>query len=432
MVARLEHGPNGHGLARRLADFLLTAQQADLQQIRPLRLAQTWGADARHVVELCLQAVKEGLLTLRFDLLCPRCRGAKLTVTSLDRLPGGAHCPSCNIDYDADFTRNVELTFQPAAAVRPVPGGEFCLFGPMNTPHVKVQVSLPPGTSRSLPAGLPFGAYRLRTLHPGGEAHIDWHEGGFPEVVVEAETVTAGPPAGPGEVQIRNSSPREQTVIVESRAWVHEALTAHRATTLQAFRDLFSDQVLRPGDDVAIDQVTLMFTDLRGSTELYARIGDARAYRLVREHFAFLGQAVRRHNGAIVKTIGDAVMAAFADPADAVRAALEVQRGVFAFNADTGEEAIVIKLGLHMGPCIAVVLNDRLDYFGSAVNMAARLQGESQGGDIVLSRDLVADPAVRPLFAALDLQEEVAAIKGFGEPVSFLRLSDPVPTDKVD
>ena len=184
-------------------------------------------------------------------------------------------------------------------------------------------------------------------------------------------------------------------MIVESRDWVSDALTADRATTLQTFRDLFSEQVLRPGDEVGISQVTLMFTDLRGSTALYERVGDAGAYRLVREHFAFLAGVIRERNGNIVKTIGDAVMAAFVDPADGVQAALEVQRTVATFNESLSGEDLVIKLGVHCGSCIAVTLNDRLDYFGSTINMAARLQGESDGGDIVFSEDLYQRSLIR-------------------------------------
>src|SRR5256885_12056167 len=146
--------------------------------------------------------------------------------------------------------------------------------------------------------------------------------------------------------------------IVESRAWVAEALTADRVTALQAFRDLFSDDVLRPGDEVSIGKVTLLFSDLRGSTALYQKIGDANAYHLVRDHFAFMAKAIRDHQGAIVKTIGDAVMAAFARPEDGLAAAVEIQREVAAFNRDHPIEdgpdgssgAIAIKLGLHQGP----------------------------------------------------------------------------------
>jgi class 3 adenylate cyclase len=71
---------------------------------------------------------------------------------------------------------------------------------------------------------------------------------------------------------------------------------------------------------------------------------------------------------------------------------------------------------------VVVNLNDRLDYFGSTVNMAARLQGQSQGGDIVLSRAVADDPAVRPLLATLAAREESVPLKGFADPISFVRL----------
>ncbi|PJE19792.1 MAG: hypothetical protein CK431_30475, partial [Mycobacterium sp.] len=105
--------------------------------------------------------------------------------------------------------------------------------------------------------------------------------------------------------------------------------------------------------------------------ELYERVGDATAYNLVREHFTLLAEVVRDHDGAVVKTIGDAVMASFDDPAQAVRAALAMQHRIVA--AASGAEPLVLKIGVHAGPSVVVTLNDRLDYFGSTVNMTARL-----------------------------------------------------------
>jgi class 3 adenylate cyclase len=289
---------------------------------------------------------------------------------------------------------------------------------------VVLQQTLAAGETRDVPADLPHGPYRLRGLHPGAEALAEWTSGGFPGLVVTAEGVAAGEASPLGTVRIGNSASTERTVVVESRAWVREALTAHRVTTMQAFRDLFATEALRPGDEVGVGHVTLMFTDLRGSTALYSRIGDARAYQLVREHFAYMAGAVRAQNGGIVKTIGDAVMAAFSDPADALRAALAIQGNVSAFNSAHGlgaEDGLVIKLGLHGGPCIVVTLNARLDYFGSTVNLAARLQGESRGGDIVVSRALAEDPAVAPLLGDVPHEAESAKIKGFAAPVAYIR-----------
>src|SRR5581483_6914513 len=401
---------------------VLKAQEVDLWHVRPLQLAREWNRRPIEVIEACLQAVRTGLLELRWDLLCPRCRVAKAWSGGLDRLPEGAHCPSCNIDYGRDFSKNVEASFRPAAAIRPLETGEYCLMGPSSTPHIKLQLALEPGETRDVPARLPFGAYRLRTLEAGPECDVDWQAGGFPALILSDDDVVAGPASGEGMVRLENHGKRARVAIVESRAWVADALTADRVTALQAFRDLFSEDVLRPGDEVSIGRVTLLFSDLRGSTALYQKIGDATAYHLVRDHFAFMAQAIRDHQGAIVKTIGDAVMAAFARPEDGLAAAVEIQRKVAAFNrthpvGDSGD-AIAIKLGLHQGPCIVVTFNERLDYFGSTVNLAARLQGQSKGGDIVLSTELAADPAVAPMLDRLraegiPVELDQAALKGF-------------------
>jgi class 3 adenylate cyclase len=137
---------------------------------------------------------------------------------------------------------------------------------------------------------------------------------------------------------------------------------------------------------------------------------------MVREHFALLASIVRDHDGAVVKTIGDAVMASFGDPAHAVKAALAMQARIVAHD-------LVLKLGVHAGPSVVVTLNDRLDYFGSTVNMAARLQGQSAGGDIVLSRAVADDPAVQPLLTGLQAGEESVALKGFSDSIGFVRLT---------
>ncbi|TAJ24761.1 MAG: adenylate/guanylate cyclase domain-containing protein, partial [Reyranella sp.] len=199
------------------------------------------------------------------------------------------------------------------------------------------------------------------------------------------------------------------------RTWTRDALTAPEVISLQAFRDLFAAATLRPGDEAGVSQVALLFSDLRGSTALYEKVGDAAAYNMVREHFALLASIVRDHDGAVVKTIGDAVMASFGDPAHAVKAALAMQ-------AKLAGGDLVLKLGVHMGPSVVVTLNDRLDYFGSTVNMAARLQGQSTGGDIVLSRAVADDPAVQEIIAGVRKREEEVGLKGFDRPVGFVRL----------
>ncbi|MBS0519448.1 MAG: hypothetical protein JSR90_12200 [Proteobacteria bacterium] len=422
----VDRSPYGNRLGRRLSDYVLTGMASDLAPLRPKRLAGELAVSERAAIEACLAAAKAGLLTMSWDLLCTSCRGPAAGVASLGDLPRGAHCPSCNIDYERDFERNVELAFSPSPAIRPLGQGAYCLSGPMMTPHVAVQLLLAPGERRTVPVDLPAGPYRLRTLHPGRHTDIDHAGGVFPSLRADADGVTAMPGAD-GTITFANDAPFELAVLIEDRRWSRDALTAPEVITLQAFRDLFAEAALRPGDEAAIGQVALLFSDLRGSTALYERVGDSVAFNIVRDHFAFLAAIVRDHNGAVVKTIGDAIMASFGDPADALRAALAMQARVAEFNRDRGAAVggIVIKLGVHAGPSVIVNLNDRLDYFGSTVNMAARLQGQSGGGDIVVSRAIADDPAVKPLLATQVTHEESVALKGFDRPVGFTRIVAP-------
>ena len=422
LVSEIEASGHGHGLAAQLMALVFAAQEVDLMRLRPLQLARLWQAEERAAIELCLEATRAGLLEMRWDLLCPRCRIGKAPVQALDRLPEGTHCDTCDIAYDRDFSKNVELSFTPGASLREVTSGEYCLFGPMSTPHIWIHVTLAPGEARQLEVALPPGPYRLRSLEPGPQCDVDFAGGAFPRVLLEEEAVRTEAGEREGLVTLENRSGHALTVVVEERQWLRDALTADRVTSLQAFRDLFSDQVLRPGDEVAVARVALMFTDLKGSTGLFNRIGDAAAYHLVREHFAFLAAIVREHRGAIVKTIGDAIMASFADPADALRAALTIQEKIAAFNQTQDDGDLTIKLGLHLGPSIVVTLNGRLDYFGATVNMAARLQGASEGGDIVLSEEMAADPLVAELLSGLILERETTRLKGFDAPVAYARI----------
>jgi len=221
---------------------------------------------------------------------------------------------------------------------------------------------------------------------------------------------------------VRNDTDRPLYFVVENRNWAQDALTGERVIAMPAFRRLCPEQLLRPGDDVEIGRVAIMFTDLQGSTKLYDDLGDATAYRLVRDHFAFLSERVQRHNGFVVKTVGDAVMAAFGDPADAVRAVLSIQDEVENFNRGRSDAGIVLKLGLHQGACIAVTVGGVLDYFGSAVNTAARLEHQCRGGEVIISEAVIADAEAREVLAGRVLTRDSASLRGLSEPVRFVRV----------
>ena len=130
-------------------------------------------------------------------------------------------------------------------------------------------------------------------------------------------------------------------------------------------------------------------------------------------HFDVVKKAIGEHDGAVVKTIGDAVMAVFRSAVDGVNAMLEVQR-LLAEPAD-GSQPLQLKAGLNTGPCIAVTLNDRLDYFGSTVNMAARLECLSSGSDVIISRSVYEDAKVQELIESDSFSAEPfdMLLKGF-------------------
>ncbi|MCA1604969.1 MAG: adenylate/guanylate cyclase domain-containing protein, partial [Acidobacteria bacterium] len=191
-----------------------------------------------------------------------------------------------------------------------------------------------------------------------------------------------------------------------------------------AFWELFSGDAPASDESLRIGRVAILFTDLKGSTSMYAERGDPRAYTLVRDHFSILGECIDRNRGSLVKTIGDAVMASFASGADAVRAALESQAELCARAQDMGGE-LVLKAGIHAGACLAVRLNDRLDFFGGAVNTAARVQGLSRGDDVVVTDTVVTDieaeeETEKPIFRVAESFE--AELRGLPAPVHVHRL----------
>ena len=97
------------------------------------------------------------------------------------------------------------------------------------------------------------------------------------------------------ELVIHNETDLPLLFVAEDRNWARDALTGESFIAMPAFRRLCPEQLLRPGDDVEIGRVAIMFTDLQGSTKLYDQLGDATAYRLVRDHFAYLSERVQRH-----------------------------------------------------------------------------------------------------------------------------------------
>lgn len=413
-------------LLAHLVETIEHTDELEVAQLRPYVLADAWGVPRRAVLELFLRATSIGMLDFQWNLLCPLCRNSNEGSPTLSGINPQVHCPSCNIDYTVNFDRSVELTFRPNPAVREVHDYEFCIGGPHRTPHIVTQQIVPPGEQRTVRLSLETGRYRLRTLQfPGGQ-FLHAGEAGTPEVILYPD-----PRAAPDEeIQLSfhptlhfvNVTAEEQVFILERMAWSDQAVTAAEVTALQLFRSLFSSEALRPGERIAVGSITMVFTDLRGSTRLYREIGDAPAFGRVMNHFDVLRAAIDAEGGAIVKTIGDAVMAVFHRPVAALRAMLQAQQVLAAPPA--GMLPLRLKVGMHTGACIAVTLNERLDYFGSTINIAARLEGLSSGEDVIITNNVRADPEIDELLTQeaghLVAEPFTKTLKGFDTEVFAL------------
>jgi class 3 adenylate cyclase len=197
--------------------------------------------------------------------------------------------------------------------------------------------------------------------------------------------------------------------------------------TRQTFRRLFRSERVEDSEGLGVRQVTLLFTDLKGSTAMYERLGDLNAYALVRQHFTLIADAVQAHSGAVVKTIGDAVMAAFFRPEDAVSAALLMLEEIGRLNRERGATDIILKVDAHAGHSIAVTLNENLDYFGQTVNIAARVEALADAGEICLSETVYTAPAVQDLLSNCRVYASDVSLRGIAGDTRIYRVTTAHP-----
>ena len=229
----------------------------------------------------------------------------------------------------------------------------------------------------------------------------------------------------PGDItlRLRSALPEERLFVIERDGGQTGVLTAAEVCASQDFRLLFPREALASGEQVRIRRLTFLFTDLRGSTSFYESLGDGPAYGIVREHFELLTRHIAAHHGAVVKTIGDAVMAVFVDAKEALSAALAIQRELPQWNRRRPDiPALTVRVGIHSGPCIAVSANDFLDYFGTTVNMAARIQAQGSGADIVLLRTIADHPSLQPLLQGTKFQHFSSTLAGISGTFELTRI----------
>jgi class 3 adenylate cyclase len=199
-------------------------------------------------------------------------------------------------------------------------------------------------------------------------------------------------------------------------------LSGKRLLTTQTFRNLYRSEVIDANEGLGIREITFLFTDLKGSTALYDQLGDLKAYHLVRQHFDALNRVIVKHSGAVVKTIGDAVMASFCTAYQGLEAALEIFRAIDEFNRDRTEQ-LILKIGLHTGHSIAVTLNDRLDYFGQTVNIASRIQQLAEANEIYISQDVFTCEGVEELLKSSNISPLQTNVKGVSSMLQLYKIT---------
>lgn len=412
-------------------DYLIhEAADHELNRINVLAFAAKHHLDEETVIAVFLHAARLGLFEMSWNVLCPGCGGVMDAGASLKSLRKETYsCALCAAGYEPTLDEMVEVTFTVNPRVRKIAAHEpdklpmaeylrqiFWSSGvdlPENFEHLLDEIML---DSVELPAGervilsLQLPPEFVILFDPVTHAAQFVDVQGEPtrerrnlslilsELHTENRTVKLQP--GPLRLLLENHTKRRTLPAVWMandalhRLLEHRRpfLTAKRLLTNQTFRDLYRTETLDIDQRLKITSLTFLFTDLKGSTELYERVGDLVAYDLVREHFRVLNEIVASEAGAVVKTIGDAVMATFPTPDHAVSAALRMRHAMRAMNEQRGHEDLLLKIGIHEGPCLAVVLNERQDYFGQTVNIASRVQNLADSRSIYATGTVVENP----------------------------------------
>jgi class 3 adenylate cyclase len=425
----------------------------DVFRINPLAFAAEKGIPEGEAIDLFLHATALGLFEMNWLLLCPMCSGVVESFQALKGVHNHYFCNVCACGFESKLDEFIAIAFTVNPLIRDTrfhhpetlsPRDyflEYCATTegrvPDETPFVRLQeavtrhaVFLDPGETTACSIDEPEGA--IFAVSHESTADLMYLIAGPPstgaqriEIVFTTDNRERGAElAAPGEttVTLTNATDRRGVFALallpkefaENRPPLHFApfLSGKRLITTQTFRALFRSEVTQEDEGIGVTDITLLFTDLKGSTALYDRIGDLNAFSLVQRHFDRLQSVSSRHNGAIIKTIGDAVMAAFMTPADAVRAALDMHQEIDDFNRGQPNKELVLKIGIHNGAAIAVTLNDRLDYFGQTVNIAARVQGLADADEIFLSGDVFGAPDVAAILAGSAVDARTVSLKG--------------------
>jgi len=409
LISTLRQSADGDAVSA-IEELVRNGPDAALNRVNVLDFAKRNGLDEERVIAAFLHAARVGLFELSWNVLCPGCSGVLDANASLKSVHSDEyHCALCAAGYEPTLDEMVEVSFTVSPRARRIPAHDphtlplpdyfrqiFWSTGidfPPDIDQIAEQITLdalelPAGEKATMSLVLPSQfvivfepvTHAAYFLDVKGEPTRERQNLAlvFSKVRVPTGTLEFRP--GPLRISLDNRA----DVRVLPSVWIADEalhgllgrrkpfLTANRLLTNQTFRDIYRTDTLDVDQRLKITSLTFLFTDLKGSTELYERVGDLVAYDLVRSHFRVLNEIVAAEAGAVVKTIGDAVMATFSTPDRAVAAALRMREAML--DIKDGERDLLLKIGIHEGPCLAVMLNDRQDYFGQTVNIASRVQ----------------------------------------------------------
>jgi class 3 adenylate cyclase len=468
MMTELEQArPWGPRVISKLETLIRSGDDLSLYRVNPLAFARDRGMAEAEAIDLFLHAARCGMFEMSWDVICPQSGMVLDSFGALRTLRTHYVCGLCDVTGETDLDDFIEVTFSVSPKVRRLAfhdpdslsvedfhwkqrfsgdgrlPGQQTRFLDVLRGLVRGLTFLPPGSTTTLRADLGPGV--LSGVNVQTQAALMVPVAGAPAATPTllrigydgqrfSPELPALPP-GPVVIEVANAGRVRGSLLLIN--WPPEIVAQTIKPALdfepyisggallarQTFRRLFRTERVDEKEGLGIRQVTLLFTDLKGSTAMYERLGDLNAYALVREHFALLEEAVRTHSGAIVKTIGDAVMAAFSRPTDAISAALHILAEIERFNREHGEPGIILKIGAHCGPSIAVTLNDNLDYFGQTVNVAARVQSLADAGEICISEALHSAPGVGQLLAGHRVVAFDAPLRGVAGSACVYRIA---------
>jgi class 3 adenylate cyclase len=429
-----------------------------LCRVNVLQFAAKRGLPEEKAIGGFLHASRLGLFDLAWNVLCPGCGGVLEVTSKLKSVHKEAYdCALCACGYEPTLDQMVEVAFTVNPRVRRIaahdphmlPVWEYfrqIFWGSgVDVPETGFEqlmeeitldsIELPPGQKAQMSLQMPAEflivfepvTHAAHFIDVKGEPTRERQNLALIFNKVHAETVTTVMQPGPLRLSLDNRTDMRTlpSVWIAGDTLHHlmgqrkPFLTAKRLLTNQLFRDIYRNDTLDVDQGLKLTSLTILFTDLKGSTELYDRVGDLVAYDLVREHFRVLHEIVASEAGAVVKTIGDAVMATFPTSDRALSAALRMRESVRAIKND-----LLIKIGIHEGPCLAVTLNDRLDYFGQTVNIAARVQGLADSQAIWVTKPVVENPQVAKMLEVSKLTPAAqhATLRGVADKMTIYQI----------